>query len=221
MDKAYAAADLAVCRAGASTCAELAVFGVPALLVPYPMPPAITNSRTPAPFRPTAPPTWSNRRISRRRDWNATWQRPHGIRANSRRCGTPPGVAPAPAPRTGSPTSWRRSARRDRRGPNTEWRTRPSCVPATRRGRGRGLQRPAAAGTGAQSRGSPIFRSAACPARTARRSPASSSGPEPLLHPEHEQGGGHRVRLDGAVADHGDAGHALHGPAGSRSTMCV
>lgn len=32
----YLSADLAICRAGASTCAELALFGVPALLVPYP-----------------------------------------------------------------------------------------------------------------------------------------------------------------------------------------
>ena len=32
----YAAAHLALCRSGASTCAELLAFGVPALLVPYP-----------------------------------------------------------------------------------------------------------------------------------------------------------------------------------------
>ncbi len=36
MEHAYAAANLAVCRAGASTLAELAVCGVPAVLVPYP-----------------------------------------------------------------------------------------------------------------------------------------------------------------------------------------
>jgi UDP-N-acetylglucosamine--N-acetylmuramyl-(pentapeptide) pyrophosphoryl-undecaprenol N-acetylglucosamine transferase len=36
MELVYAAADLAVCRSGASTVAELAVSGVPALLVPYP-----------------------------------------------------------------------------------------------------------------------------------------------------------------------------------------
>lgn len=32
----YGSADLAICRAGASTCAELGVFGLPALLIPYP-----------------------------------------------------------------------------------------------------------------------------------------------------------------------------------------
>ncbi len=36
MDHAYAAADFAICRAGAGTIAELAVVGLPAILVPYP-----------------------------------------------------------------------------------------------------------------------------------------------------------------------------------------
>jgi len=36
MENLYLTADLAVCRSGAATCAELALFGVPALLVPYP-----------------------------------------------------------------------------------------------------------------------------------------------------------------------------------------
>lgn len=36
MGPLYAATDLAICRAGASTCAELTAFGVPALLVPFP-----------------------------------------------------------------------------------------------------------------------------------------------------------------------------------------
>ncbi|MGH7947827.1 MAG: UDP-N-acetylglucosamine--N-acetylmuramyl-(pentapeptide) pyrophosphoryl-undecaprenol N-acetylglucosamine transferase, partial [Candidatus Binataceae bacterium] len=35
-DEAYAQADLIVCRAGATTIAELTVFGKPAILVPYP-----------------------------------------------------------------------------------------------------------------------------------------------------------------------------------------
>jgi UDP-N-acetylglucosamine--N-acetylmuramyl-(pentapeptide) pyrophosphoryl-undecaprenol N-acetylglucosamine transferase len=36
MDEAYARADLVVCRAGATTVAELTAFGKPALLVPFP-----------------------------------------------------------------------------------------------------------------------------------------------------------------------------------------
>ncbi len=36
MGRAYAAADLAVCRAGAATCAEICLCGVPALFVPLP-----------------------------------------------------------------------------------------------------------------------------------------------------------------------------------------
>ncbi len=37
MDLAYAAADLALCRAGAVTCAELAAVGLPAVFVPLPI----------------------------------------------------------------------------------------------------------------------------------------------------------------------------------------
>ena len=36
MGEAYAVADLAVCRSGANTVAELAVKGLPAILVPFP-----------------------------------------------------------------------------------------------------------------------------------------------------------------------------------------
>jgi UDP-N-acetylglucosamine--N-acetylmuramyl-(pentapeptide) pyrophosphoryl-undecaprenol N-acetylglucosamine transferase len=36
IELAYAIADLAVCRAGATTCAELSVCGVPSVLIPYP-----------------------------------------------------------------------------------------------------------------------------------------------------------------------------------------
>ncbi|MDD5678421.1 MAG: UDP-N-acetylglucosamine--N-acetylmuramyl-(pentapeptide) pyrophosphoryl-undecaprenol N-acetylglucosamine transferase [Kiritimatiellae bacterium] len=36
MPRAYQMASLAICRSGASSCAELSLYGVPALLVPYP-----------------------------------------------------------------------------------------------------------------------------------------------------------------------------------------
>jgi UDP-N-acetylglucosamine--N-acetylmuramyl-(pentapeptide) pyrophosphoryl-undecaprenol N-acetylglucosamine transferase len=36
MPRAYRQASLAICRSGASSCAELSFYGVPALLVPYP-----------------------------------------------------------------------------------------------------------------------------------------------------------------------------------------
>jgi UDP-N-acetylglucosamine--N-acetylmuramyl-(pentapeptide) pyrophosphoryl-undecaprenol N-acetylglucosamine transferase len=37
MDRAYAAADLVICRSGAMTCAELAAVGLPAVFVPLPL----------------------------------------------------------------------------------------------------------------------------------------------------------------------------------------
>lgn len=40
MAKVLAAADLAVCRAGATTCAELAIIGIPAVMIPLPNAPA-------------------------------------------------------------------------------------------------------------------------------------------------------------------------------------
>jgi UDP-N-acetylglucosamine--N-acetylmuramyl-(pentapeptide) pyrophosphoryl-undecaprenol N-acetylglucosamine transferase len=36
MEEIYLNVDFSICRSGAASCAELAVFGVPALLVPYP-----------------------------------------------------------------------------------------------------------------------------------------------------------------------------------------
>ena len=36
IEEIYLNVDLAICRSGAATCAELAVFGLPALLIPYP-----------------------------------------------------------------------------------------------------------------------------------------------------------------------------------------
>jgi UDP-N-acetylglucosamine--N-acetylmuramyl-(pentapeptide) pyrophosphoryl-undecaprenol N-acetylglucosamine transferase len=36
MKDAYAVADLALCRSGAMTCAELAAVGLPAVYIPYP-----------------------------------------------------------------------------------------------------------------------------------------------------------------------------------------
>ncbi|MDP9019908.1 MAG: UDP-N-acetylglucosamine--N-acetylmuramyl-(pentapeptide) pyrophosphoryl-undecaprenol N-acetylglucosamine transferase [Actinomycetota bacterium] len=48
MDHAYAAADVAVCRPGAGTVAELAVVGLPAVLVPYPHAPSDHQARNAA-----------------------------------------------------------------------------------------------------------------------------------------------------------------------------
>ncbi|MBW3626257.1 MAG: UDP-N-acetylglucosamine--N-acetylmuramyl-(pentapeptide) pyrophosphoryl-undecaprenol N-acetylglucosamine transferase [Actinobacteria bacterium] len=48
MDHAYAAADVAVCRPGAGTVAELAVVGLPAVLVPYPHAPSDHQTRNAA-----------------------------------------------------------------------------------------------------------------------------------------------------------------------------
>ena len=48
MELAYAAADMAVCRTGAGTVAELAVVGLPAVLVPYPHAPFDHQARNAA-----------------------------------------------------------------------------------------------------------------------------------------------------------------------------
>ena len=48
MDHAYAASDVAICRPGAGTVAELAVVGLPALLVPYPHAPFDHQARNAA-----------------------------------------------------------------------------------------------------------------------------------------------------------------------------
>ena len=48
MDHAYAAADVSVCRPGAGTVAELAVVGLPAVLVPYPHAPFDHQARNAA-----------------------------------------------------------------------------------------------------------------------------------------------------------------------------
>ena len=36
MEEIYRSVDLAICRSGAASCSELSIFGVPALLIPYP-----------------------------------------------------------------------------------------------------------------------------------------------------------------------------------------
>lgn len=50
MDLAYAAADVALCRAGAGTVAELAATGLPAILVPYPHAPSDHQTRNAEPL---------------------------------------------------------------------------------------------------------------------------------------------------------------------------
>lgn len=50
MDLAYAAADVALCRAGAGTVAELAATALPAILVPYPHAPRDHQTRNAAPL---------------------------------------------------------------------------------------------------------------------------------------------------------------------------
>ena len=103
MDLLYQAADVVVCRAGAITVAELAVAGVPAVLVPLPGAPGRPpDGQRPGPGRPRARPWWcptptATRRPARARCSTACWPTPADWRpwaAAARAAGHPDAARP-------------------------------------------------------------------------------------------------------------------------------
>ena len=102
MGDVLAAADLVLSRAGASSIAEIAALGVPAVLVPYPFPRQTTRPRTPATSPTPVPPCCSP---------TTRWPRPPSARSSSSFLSTPMSARPCARPpwalpRTRQPPSW-------------------------------------------------------------------------------------------------------------------